>query len=95
MRIEPLGDRVVIKRLDAEEKTSGGIVLPDSARETPLQGKVLSVGAGQLLSNGTRKKLQIAEGDRVLFTSYAGNELEINGDKVLIMSEAEVLAILG
>ena len=95
MRIEPLGDKIVVKRLEAEETTSGGIVLPDSAREKPQQGKVLSVGAGNLLEDGSRGKLQVAEGDRVLFTSYAGTEIDVDGETLLIMSENDVLAIVG
>jgi len=95
MRIEPLGDKIVVKRLEAEEETAGGIILPDSAQEKPQQGKVLSVGAGQLLDDGSRGKPQVAEGDRVLFTSYAGTELELDGDTLLIMGESDVLAILG
>ena len=94
MRIEPLGDKVVIKRMDAEETTAGGIVLPGSAQEKPQQGKVLSVGNGQLLADGSRAKLQLGEGDRVLFASYAGTEIEVDGDTLLIMSESEVLAVL-
>lgn len=94
MRIEPLGDKVVIKRMEADETTSGGIVLPESAREKPKQGRVLSVGNGKLMDNGSRAKLQLGEGDRVLFTSYAGTEIEIDGDKLLIMSESDVLAVL-
>lgn len=94
MRIEPLGDKVVIKRLDAEETTAGGIVLPESAQEKPQQGKVLSVGNGRLLDDGSRAKPQLGEGDRVLFTSYAGTEIEIDGDTLLIMNESDVLAVL-
>ena len=94
MRVEPLGDKVVVKRLEAEERTAGGIVLPDSAREKPQQGKVLSVGQGRLLDNGDRGEIQVGEGDRVLFTSYAGTEIEVDGDELLIMSESDILAVL-
>lgn len=94
MRIEPLGDKVVIKRMEAEETTAGGIVLPDTAREKPQQGRVLSVGDGRLLDDGTRSKLQLNEGDRVLFNSYAGTEIEIDGEQLLIMSESDVLAVM-
>lgn len=94
MRIEPLGDKVVVKRTEAEEVTSGGIVLPDAAREKPQEGRVLSVGTGRLLSDGTRSKLQVNEGDRVLFSSYAGNEIDIDGSKLLIMNESDILAVL-
>lgn len=94
MRIEPLGDKIVVKRTEANEKTDGGIVLPDSAREKPQQGRVLSVGAGCLLENGSRSKPQVDEGDRVLFTSYAGTEVNVDGSKLLIMSESDILAVL-
>ncbi|MDB4533859.1 co-chaperone GroES [Vicingaceae bacterium] len=94
MRVEPLGDKVVVKRLEAEEKTAGGIVLPDAAREKPQQGKVLSVGQGRLLDDGGRGEIQVNEGDRVLFSSYAGTEIEVDGDELLIMSESDILAVL-
>lgn len=94
MRIEPLGDKIVVKRMDAEETTAGGILLPDSAREKPQQGKVLSVGNGRMLADGARAEFQVNEGDRVLFTSYAGSEIEIDGNHLLIMSESEILAVL-
>lgn len=94
MRIEPLGDKIVVKRMDAEETTAGGILLPDSAREKPQQGKVLAVGTGTLLADGSRASFQVNEGDRILFTSYAGTEIEIDGEHLLIMSEMEILAVL-
>ncbi|HMP79658.1 MAG TPA: co-chaperone GroES [Pirellulaceae bacterium] len=94
MRIEPIGEKVVVKRLDADETTSGGILLPDSAREKSRQGRVLSVGAGKLLANGTRQHPQVREGDRVVFSSYAGTEIKLNGDELLIMSESDILAIM-
>lgn len=94
MRIEPLGSKVVVKRTEADEVTAGGIVLPDSAREKPSQGRVLSVGNGRLLNDGSRGQMQVKEGDRVLFSSYAGTEIEIDGQKLLIMNEADVLAVL-
>lgn len=93
MRIEPLGDKVVIKRLEAEKQTAGGIVLPDSAREKPQQGRVLSVGDGRLLPDGSRVAHQVSEGDRVLFASYAGTEVAVDDEKLLIMSEDDILAI--
>lgn len=93
MRIEPLGDKIVVKRTEAEEMTAGGIVLPDSAQQKPQEGKVLSVGDGRLLADGTRSKLQVSEGDRVLFSSYAGTEIEIAGGQLLIMNEADILAV--
>jgi chaperonin GroES len=94
MRIEPLGDKVVVKRTEADEMTSGGIVLPDSAKEKPQQGRVLSVGTGRLLDDGSRSKLQVNEGDRVLFSSYAGTEIDIEGGKLLIMNESDILAVI-
>ncbi len=94
MRIEPLGDKIVVKRTEAEETTAGGIVLPDTAREKPQEGKVLSVGAGKMLEDGTRAKPQVSEGDRVLFTSYAGSEIEVDDGSLLIMSESDILAVL-
>jgi chaperonin GroES len=94
MRVEPLGDKVVIKRLEADEKTAGGIVLPDSAQEKPQQGRVLSVGDGRLLPDGRRASHQVSEGDRVLFSSYAGTEVSVEGEDLLIMSEDDILAIL-
>jgi chaperonin GroES len=93
MRIEPLGDKVVVKRTDAEEVTAGGILLPDAAREKPQEGRVLSVGNGRLMEDGSRSTLQVSEGDRVLFSSYSGTEIEIDGDQFLIMSESEILAV--
>lgn len=94
MRIEPLGDKIVVKRMDADETTEGGIVLPDSAREKPQQGRVLSVGAGRLLEDGSRAKPQVDEGDRVLFTSYAGTEVKVDDGELLIMTESDILAVL-
>lgn len=94
MKIEPLGANVVVKRLPAEEVTAGGIVLPDAAQEKPRQGRVLSIGDGRMLADGTRAGHQVSEGDRVLFNSYAGTEVAINGDEFLIMSEDDILAIV-
>jgi chaperonin GroES len=94
MKLVPLGEKVVVRRLEAEEVTTGGIVLPDSAKEKPKQGRVLSVGDGRLLSDGTRVKLTVQEGDRVLFHSYAGTEVKVDDGELLIMSEDEILAVL-
>jgi chaperonin GroES len=94
MKVVPLGEKVVVKRLDAEEKTAGGIVLPDSAREKPQEGRILSVGDGQLLADGGRATPQVSEGDRVLFTSYAGSEVVVDDDELLIMGESDILAVL-
>jgi chaperonin GroES len=95
MKFKPLGDRIVIKRFEAQEKTAGGIVLPDSARDKPQKGKVLAVGPGKLVKDGTRKPLQVKVGDTVLFTNWAGDEFkESRGDNVLLMREEDVLAVL-
>ena len=94
MKIRPLNDKILVKRLDAEEKTKGGIVLPDTAKEKPKEGKVISVGTGKLLENGERAKPQVNAGDRVLFNSYAGTEVKIEGVEHLILTEDDVLAIV-
>lgn len=94
MKVVPLGQKVVVKRLEAEEMTGGGIVLPDTAKEKPQQGRVLSVGDGRLLPDGTRVGHQVSEGDRVLFASYAGTEVIIDGEELLIMDEDEILAVV-
>jgi chaperonin GroES len=94
MKVVPLNDKIVVKRLEAEEKTAGGILLPDSAKEKPRQGKVLSVGDGKLLETGKRASFQVKEGDRVLFTSYGGNEITVDGEEYLIMSEDDILAVV-
>ena len=94
MKLVPLGEKVIVKRLEAEETTAGGIVLPETAKERPQQGRVLSVGDGRLLADGTRVEPQIVEGDRVLFASYGGEEVDVNGEELLIISEDEILAVL-
>lgn len=94
MKVEPLGEKIVVKRLEAEETTAGGIVLPDSARDKPQQGRVLSVGDGKLLKDGTRAPHMVREGDRVVFSSYAGHEIVIDGNELLIMSSDDVMAVL-
>jgi chaperonin GroES len=94
MRLEPVGDKVVIKRLDAEEKTAGGIVLPDAARERPREGRVLSVGDGRMLPNGSRATPQVKEGDRIVFSQWSGTEVEVDGQQLLILGEDDILAIL-
>jgi chaperonin GroES len=94
MQVVPLNEKIVVKRLEAEEKTAGGIVLPDTAKEKPKQGKVLSLGQGKRLDSGKRAPFQVKEGDRVLFTSYAGSEITIDGVEYLIMTEDDILAVL-
>ncbi|MDR7867525.1 MAG: co-chaperone GroES [Sporomusaceae bacterium] len=92
--IKPLGDRVVIKVLEKEEKTKSGIVLPDTAKEKPQEGKIVAVGTGKVLDNGQRIALDVKEGDKVIFSKYAGTEVKIDGQDYLILSERDVLAIV-
>jgi chaperonin GroES len=94
MKVVPLGQKIVVRRLDAEEKTAGGIVLPDNAREKPKEGRVLSVGDGKLLPDGTRAEPEVREGDRILFGSYAGTEVRVDDADLLIMDADEVLAVM-
>src|SRR5438132_2562272 len=94
MKVVPVNDKIVVKRVEAEEKTAGGIVLPDTAKEKPKQGKILSLGDGKLLENGKRVPFQVKEGDRVLFSSYAGNEVTLDGEEFLIMTEEDILAVV-
>ena len=94
MKIRPLADKVLVQRLEAETKTAGGIVLPDSAKEKPQKGKIVSVGQGKMLDDGTVRKLQVKKGDMVLFTSYAGTEVKIDGKEYLIMSESDIMAVI-
>jgi chaperonin GroES len=94
MKIRPLADKVLVQRLEAENKTAGGIVLPDTAKEKPQRGKIVSVGAGKLLDDGTRKKTQVKKGDVVLFTSYAGTDVKIDGKEYLIMDESDIMAVI-
>jgi len=93
--IRPLGDKVLVQRLEAAEMTAGGIVLPDSAKEKPKEGVVVAVGEGRLLDDGTRASFTVKAGNKVLFTSYAGTEVEWNGEEYLIMSEDDILGIVG
>ena len=95
MALHPLGDRLIVKALEKEEKTRGGIVLPDSAKERPQEGKVLAVGKGRLLEDGTVKPLEVKAGDRVLFGKYAGTEIKVDDDEVLILREEDILGIIG
>ena len=94
MKIQPLADKVLVQRLEAETKTAGGIVLPDSAKEKPQRGKIVSVGKGKVLDDGTVQKPQVKKGDMVLFTSYAGTEIKINGKEYLIMNESDIMAVI-
>jgi chaperonin GroES len=90
--LRPLDDRVVLKVLDAEEKTAGGILLPDSAQEKPQRGKVTAVGEGKLMKDGKRQKLDVKKGDIVLFGKYAGSDVKVDGDDLKILRESEILA---
>ena len=94
MKLQPLGDRVVLERVSAEEKTAGGIVLPDSAKEKPKRGKIIAVGTGRRLKDGTLHPLEVKKGDEVLFTSYAGDEFKANGKELLLMREEDILAVI-
>lgn len=94
MKIRPLADKVLVQRLEAQTKTAGGIVLPDSAKEKPQRGKIVSVGDGKVLDDGTVRKLQVKKGDMVLFTSYAGTDVKINGKEYLIMNESDIMAVI-
>ena len=95
MKVIPLNDKIVVERLAADDKTSGGIILPDTAKEKPKQGKVLAMGEGKPLENGTRAKFQVKVSDRVLFTSYAGSEVTVDGKEYLILTEDDILAVVG
>jgi len=94
LKVRPLGDKVLMKRIDAEAMTAGGIVLPDTVKEKPKRGRIQAVGDGKLLDSGERAKLQVKRGDEVLFTSYAGTEIKIDGEEFLIMDESDILAVL-
>lgn len=94
LSIRPLGEKVLVQRLEAEDRTAGGIVLPDTAKEKPKRGTVLSIGDGRLLDTGKRQPLQVKKGDQVLFSSYAGTEVKVDGEEMIIMDEGDILAIL-
>ena len=95
MKVKPLGDRIVVRRFESQETTAGGIILPDTAKNKPQKGKVLAVGPGKALKDGTVRPLQVKEGDTVLFTNWAGDEFkESRGDNVLLMREEDVLAVI-
>jgi chaperonin GroES len=93
--IKPLDDRIVVTRTEAEEKTAGGILLPENAKEKPTQGKVLAVGPGKLLDNGTRSTPSVAAGDIILFGKYSGTEITVDGVEVIILRESDILAKVG
>ena len=93
-KVKPLGDKILVKRLETESKTKGGIVLPDAAKEKPAEGKVIAIGEGKLLDSGERSEFQVKKGDRILFSSYAGTEIKVAGEEFLILSEDDVLAVI-
>lgn len=93
-KLRPLGDKILIKRVEAESKTKSGIVLPDTAKEKPKRGTVLAVGEGKRLDNGQRGEFTVKKGDQVIFSSYAGTEIKLEGEELMIMSEDDVLAIV-
>ena len=92
--IKPLGDHILVQRLEAESTTAGGIVLPDSAKEKSRHGKIIALGDGRLMDNGTRVAFQVKEGQTVLFSSYAGSEIKVDGEEYLVMNEDDILAIV-
>ena len=94
MKLKPLNDRVVVKRIEEEEKTAGGIIIPDTAKEKPIQGEILAVGSGKLMEDGNRRPLDVKVGDRVLFSKYAGTEVKVEGEELLIMREDDILAVI-
>ena len=95
MKMRPLQDRVIIKRVKEEERTKGGLIIPDTAKEKPIEGLVVAVGNGKVLEDGTVKKLDVKEGDRVLFGKYSGTEVKIDGEERLIVREDDILGVLG
>ena len=94
MKIRPLQDRIIVKRIEEEEKTKGGIIIPDSAKEKPMEGEVIAVGSGKVLENGTKQAPEVKAGDRVLFGKYAGTEVKLDGVEHLIMREDDILGVV-
>jgi chaperonin GroES len=94
MKIRPLHDRVIVQRLEEEEKTKGGIIIPDSAKEKPQEGKVIAVGAGKILENGTKLALAVKVGDKILFGKYSGTEIKVDGEELLMMREDDILGVI-
>jgi chaperonin GroES len=94
MRIRPLHDRLIVKRLEEEEKTKGGIIIPDTAKEKPIEGKVIAAGTGKVKKDGKKIPMEVKKGDRILFAKYAGTEVKIEGEEHLMMKEDDVLAII-
>ena len=94
MKIRPLHDRVIVKRLESETRTAGGIVIPDSAAEKPVQGKIVAVGKGKILEDGTVRPLDVKVGDKILFGKYSGTEVKVDGDDLVVMREEDVMAVI-
>jgi len=94
MKVKPLQDRLIVQRLEEEEKTKGGIIIPDTAKEKPIEGKVIAVGTGRIRKDGTKVPLEVKKGDRVLYAKYGGTEVKIDGEEYLIMKEDDILAII-
>ena len=94
MKVRPLHDRVIVQRLEEEEKTKGGIIIPDTAKEKPVEGKVIAVGAGRIKKDGTKMPLEIKKGDRVLYAKYGGTEIKMDGEEYLMMKEDDILAVI-
>ena len=94
-KLEPLGDRVVVKPIEQEQMTKSGIIIPDTAKEKPQEGEIIAVGPGKVLDNGTRVKMDLKKGDRVIFTRYGGTEVKLDGETHLIIHESDILAVKG
>ncbi len=94
MKVKPLQDRVIVKTIEEEETTKGGIIIPDTAKEKPIEGEVVAVGGGKLLDTGTKQSLEVKKGDKVLFGKYAGTDIQIEGEEHLIMREDDIIAII-
>ena len=94
MKVKPLQDRVIVRRIEEEETTKGGIIIPDTAKEKPIEGEVVAVGGGKLLDTGTKQSLEVKKGDKVLFGKYAGTDIQIEGEEHLIMREDDIIAII-
>ncbi len=94
MKVRPLHDRLIVKRLEEEEKTKGGIIIPDTAKEKPIEGKVIAAGAGRLNKDGKKMPMEVKTGDRILFAKYGGTEVKMDGEEYLMMKEEDVLAVI-
>ncbi|MDY0038983.1 MAG: co-chaperone GroES [Desulforhabdus sp.] len=94
MNLKPLNDRVIVRRFEEEQKTAGGLIIPDTAKEKPIQGEILAVGNGKVMEDGSRRPLDVKAGDRVLFGKYAGTDIKVEGEELLIMREDDILAII-